>query len=45
MSVFARAFSVTGDEAYMEGARAALAPMLTPMTKSEPVGSHRKGWF
>jgi len=33
MSMFARAFSVTGDEAYLEGARAALAPMLTPIDK------------
>ena len=31
MSVLVRAFSVTEDEAYIEGARAALAPMLTPI--------------
>jgi len=31
ISVLVRAFSVIEDEAYMEGARAALAPMLTPI--------------
>jgi heparosan-N-sulfate-glucuronate 5-epimerase len=31
MSVLVRAFSTTGDDAYLEGARRALAPMLLPI--------------
>src|SRR5215212_5024859 len=33
MSVLVRAFSATGEDAYLEGARRALAPMLLPIEK------------
>ena len=33
VSVLVRAFSATGEDAYLEGARRALSPMLLPIRK------------